>query len=195
MTALSLRFFTNQRGFIPAWASWAIAFPQRHRFVLLCLGGISAGLLVGCDRLQPESSWQLYRNSRYGFEFPYPTGWVAEVPPDNQDGQAFRAPNRPGVEIAGWASQIPDLDQKSGELLDLDPSTPELLKENFVTEQGLPAELAVQIAAGTSSLNLSVVHEGVLYRWQGRSPSNQFEDYYKFFSYIAGEYRVLSEEE
>lgn len=173
----------------------AIAALKFYRSALLLVGIVSTALLLGCDRLlAPENGWETYQNSRYGFEFLYPKDWIAEPPPDNQDGQAFRAPDRPGVKVAGWASQIPKAaDQVAeGEVTDPENVSPDPIKENFVTEQGLSGELEVQIAAETSSLNLTLVHEGVIYRWQGRSPSQQFEDYYKFFSYVASQYRVLS---
>lgn len=199
MTALLLHFFTNKQGFTLVHLSLVQSFRAiaslKYRFTVLSIGVVSTALLSGCDRLlTPESGWETYQNSRYGFEFLYPKDWIAEPPPDNQDGQAFRAPDRPGVKVAGWASQIP---AASGEVTEdevTDPKSvlPDPIKENFVTEQGLSGELEVQIAAETSSLNLTLEHEGVIYRWQGRSPSQQFEDYYKFFSYVASHYRVLS---
>jgi hypothetical protein len=200
MTALLLYLFTKKRGFTLMHLSrvqllGAIAPLRGYRFSLLSLGLVAAAMLSGCDRLlTPESGWETYQNSRYGFEFLYPKGWIAEPPPDNQDGQAFRAPDRPGVTVAGWASQIPDISDEAaeGESHDLASISPDPVKENFVTEQGLPGELGVQIASETSSLNLTLEYEGVIYRWQGRSPSQQFENYYKFFSYVASQYRVLS---
>ncbi|WP_199313475.1 hypothetical protein [Leptolyngbya sp. FACHB-671] len=200
MTALLLHSFTSKRGPTLMHLSLvqlfgAIASLKFYRFALLSVGVVSTALLLGCDRLlAPESAWETYRNSRYGFEFLYPKDWIAEPPPDNQDGQVFRAPDRPGVKVAGWASQIPATSGEvtEGEATEPDKILPDPIKENFVTEQGLPGELEVQIAAETSSLNLTLEHEGVIYRWQGRSPSQQFEDYYKFFSYVASHYRVLS---
>jgi hypothetical protein len=167
----------------------------KYRFILLSVGVVSAALLSGCDRLlTSERGWETYQNPRYGFEFPYPKDWIAEPPPDNQDGQAFRAPDRPGVKVAGWASQIPAASGEgaAGEVTAPESVSPDPIKENFVTEQGLSGELEVEIATETSSLNLTLEYEGVIYRWQGQSPSQQFEDYYKFFSYVASQYRVLS---
>ncbi|NJO49724.1 MAG: hypothetical protein HC840_10085 [Leptolyngbyaceae cyanobacterium RM2_2_4] len=189
MTALLLHLFTKKRGSALMHWFWmhlsgAIALLKGYRFSLLSLGLIAAAMLSGCDRLlTPESGWETYQNSRYGFEFLYPRGWIAEPPPDNQDGQAFCAPDRPGVTVAGWASQIPDIsgEAEEGKLPDADSISPNPIKENFVTEQGLPGELEVQIASETSSLNLTLEYEGVIYRWQGRAPSQQFEDYYKIF--------------
>jgi hypothetical protein len=199
MTALLLHLFTKKRGFTLVHLSLVQSFRAiaslKYRFTLLSIGLVSTALLLGCDRLfTPESGWETYQNSRYGFEFPYPKDWIAEPLPDNQDGRAFRAPDRPGVKVAGWASQIPDLagEVTAGEVTDPESISPDPIKENFVTEQGLSGELEVEIAAETSSLNLTLEYEGVIYRWQGRSPSQQFEDYYKFFSYVANHYRVLS---
>ena len=155
--------------------------------------GVISAAVSGCDRLSfdPQNGWEIYRNPRYGFEFPYPKAWVAEPPPDNLDGQVFRAPDRPGVEISGWASQIPDDISDDARESPAATVSPNPVEQNFVTEQGLSGELEVQIASEISSLNLTLVQDGVVYRWQGRSPSDRFEDYYKFFSYVASQYQVL----
>ena len=39
------------------------------------------------------ADWQPYRNDRYGFSVDIPSGFKAENPPDNGDGQAFTSSN------------------------------------------------------------------------------------------------------
>ncbi|NET30975.1 MAG: hypothetical protein F6K19_03100 [Cyanothece sp. SIO1E1] len=161
----------------------------------ICLGA-SLGLgLVGCGSsdLPLPDAWSTYRNPRYGFEFPYPSDWVMSANQDGRDGQTFALQNS-GVELRGWASQNLSTaksasdDQTQSEITDA-------AANNFVTEQGIAGNLAVEIDSEISSIQLTLVQEKVVYSWQGISPSDQFADYYKFFDYVARRYRIPAVEE
>ena len=143
--------------------------------------------LAGCENLswvRADSSqarlpdrWQTYRNSRFGYEFLYPEGWIDSIPPENQDGVAFSNPRNPGLEIRSWAE------------LKRSTKTPSPTP-NFTTEQGLPGRLDVKVEAQTSMLMLTIYRKDVEYSWRGVAPSSQFGNYYRFFSFIASRYRV-----
>jgi len=62
---------------------------------------------------------------------------------------------------------------------------------NFVTQQGLQGLLHVEVGAEVSFITLTLIQNGVMYSWQGRSPSDQFAKYYEFFNYVAGQYRIV----
>ncbi len=155
------------------------------------LSWILVGLigLTGCDRLPWERSeqqqsrllerWQTYRNSRFGFEFLYPEGWIDSIPPENQDGIAFSDPRNPGFEIRGWAK-----------LKRPDQSNQQKPTPNFTTEQGIAGRLDVKVEAQSSVMMLTIDHKDVEYHWRGTAPSSQFGNYYRFFSFIASRYRV-----
>jgi hypothetical protein len=138
--------------------------------------------------------WQTYRNPRFGFEFLYPDGWLFSIPPENQDGMAFNDPRNPAVEIRGWASLIRNLPSEKSKALtsvkpnSVKPSGP--MPVNFTTEQGLASNLSVQIEKQVSSLELTLTQGGVQYRWRGTAPSQQFDDYYRFFYFVASRYRL-----
>lgn len=137
----------------------------------------------------PAEGWEWYRNSRFGFEFPYPNTWITETAPANRDGQVFQDPQNSGVEIRGWASyELSDLPSKPSR----NPAKPlpPIFKPHFTTEQGLPGELKVELGPEMSTLTLTLVQKEVRYNWQGSAPSQQFADYYKFFYYVAGQYRI-----
>lgn len=150
------------------------------------LVGLATVGLSGCEGngLMP-ADWERYDNPRYNFAFPYPDTWVASPVVDNRDGRMFSDPNFEAVQITGWATResLPsDGDGTPSEELPLSP--------NFVTEQGIPGRLEVEIGMDMSLMTLRLSQDGVLYYWQGRSPSDLFDDYYPFFYYVAQHYRI-----
>ncbi|WP_275519787.1 hypothetical protein [Kamptonema sp. UHCC 0994] len=158
---------------------------------LLCGVALGAALL-GCSSPATIQSgnWQTYRNARYNFEFLYPDNWVAAEAPANGDGQVFSDPKNPVVEIRGWAGY--NLAAATGKQRDKNNSIdrPKPLQRNFTTEQGLSGELKVDLGSQVSSMTLTLVTGDVRYNFQGKAPSKQFADYYKFFYYVASQYRV-----
>lgn len=188
MTALLLHLFTK-RCDLPATkvvnvgASKAkVRLTKQARLVGVA---VSLILLMSCRSSEgaPPGTWKTYHNPRYNFEFPYPSDWIAAPPPDNQDGQAFHDPKNSEAEIRGWAGhQIKTTaKQKSSDLP---------LKPNFSTQQGLAGELKINVGPETSSMTLVLQQGNIRYNWQARSPSQEFDDYYRFFYYIARQYRV-----
>lgn len=147
------------------WVSAAIAL------LLILYGCFTPSLDV------TDMTWNIYKNSRYGFEFPYPSNWKTLATPTNADGIVFVSPKNNTVEIRAWASnQI------------LESITPE--KPNFQTTQGLTGILAVEVGNSVSSMTLTLTQNQVKYNWQGRTPSQEFQNYYPLFYYIAQQYRV-----
>ena len=146
--------------------------------------------LCGCtgSNLGSSPTWKTYTNGRYGLEFPYPSNCTALPPPDNNDGQAFVSPQNPEVEIRGWAgNRLPEWEMKQ-------KNAKTSMNPNFKTAQGVSGQLAVEVGAEVSSMTLTLTQGQVRYYWQGRSPSQQFDDYYRFFYYIAEQYRIPSQE-
>ncbi|MEH1839409.1 MAG: hypothetical protein V7L20_11700 [Nostoc sp.] len=130
------------------------------------------------------SAWKTYSNSRYGFEFPYPSNWTSLAAPENDDGIAFTSPQDKTVEIRGWASQ---------QLLNSITTNKELVKKikpNFQTAQGVSGVLVVEVDRLVSSMTLTLTQSQVKYYWEGRSKSQDFQDYYRLFHYIAQQYRI-----
>lgn len=162
-------------------------FVQLHRNTSHLLRLTLLGLLSACQpaELPSATKWQVYHNPRYDFEFPYPQRWVAVDPPDNQDGRAFRDPKNSAAEIRGWASY-----NIQGTSALPKASSAQPLKPNFKTRQGIAGELKVDIGAETSSMTLILEQGDRRYYWQGRSPQQQFADYYPVFHYIASQYRI-----
>ncbi len=133
-------------------------------------------LVAGCSVARPPAL-NLYKNPRYGFTFPYPQGWEAQSPPENQDGQTFIHPDNREVQIQGFVRS-----QLAGE--QMEPPF------NFVTNQGIKGVLTPEIGATTSTLTLRMIDNQRYYVWQGRSPSTQFAQYYPLFEQIAREYTI-----
>lgn len=154
----------------------------RYRPASIAIGWFLALLLTSCAAVQPERLSQ-YRNTRYGFEFAYPSRWQPIPPPDNFDGQAFQDPDSPETEIRGWARQI----------LPKQPKDP--LKLNFTTDQGLQGELQTEIGREISTLTLTLRQGAIQYIWQARSPNDRFAEQYRLFYNIARQYRVFLEVE
>jgi hypothetical protein len=136
-------------------------------------------LLWGCSKpfSVSDTKWQTYSNSRYGFEFPYPSNWNVLATPENADGIALVSPRRQTVQIRAWASN---------QLLDaIDKNEP-----NFQTTQGVSGVLLVDIGQQVGSMKLTITRGHVTYYWQGQSLSQEFSDYYPLFYYIAQQYRI-----
>ncbi len=149
------------------------------------VGGVIALLIIlwGCtanDFNAGAIAWKTYSNSRYGFEFPYPSNWTSLVAPENDDGIAFTSPQDDSVEIRGWASQQLPNDQESVKKI----------KSNFKTIQGVSGVLVVEVDQRVGSITLTLTQNQVQYHWQGRSKSQEFPDYYRLFYYIAQQYRI-----
>ena len=144
-------------------------------------------LILGCNtiRLQDyENSWKTYKNTRYGFEFPYPSGWY-EMKSDNNDGIMFISPKKSSVQIRSWAGNqmVPYI---TG---DIETKTP-TNNSNFKNVQGIPGMITVEIGARESLITLKLAQNRIKYYWQGKAPSQEFDDYYQFFYYIAENYRL-----
>jgi hypothetical protein len=153
-------------------------------------GGVGAAISVvtmlsGCNAPGFNSvTWKTYSNSRYGFEFPYPSTWTSLPPPENHDGIAFVSPQNNTVEIRSWAgNRLPD---------SIDKDAKKTINSNFKTAQGVSGVLEVEIGSKISSMTLAISQGQIKYYWQGRSPSEDFQDYYRVFYYIAQQYRVKS---
>ncbi|MBD2253631.1 hypothetical protein [Nostoc parmelioides] len=124
-----------------------------------------------------DITWKTYKNARYGFEFPYPSNWNALATPTNADGVVLVSPKRNSVEIRAWASN---------QLIE----SPTSEKDNFQTSQGLTGILGIEANDSVSSMTLTLTQNQVKYSWQGRSPSQEFPNYYPLFYYIAQQYRI-----
>ncbi|QKQ74553.1 hypothetical protein [Nostoc sp. TCL240-02] len=153
------------------------------------VSGIAALLIIlwGCTANNFNAgaiAWKTYSNSRYGFEFPYPSNWASSAGPANGDGIAFISPQNKTVEIRGWASQ-----QLLNSII-TEQEPVKKLKSNFQTAQGVSGMLVVEVAQGVGSMTLTLTQGQVKYYWQGRSKSQEFQDYYRLFYYIAQQYRI-----
>jgi hypothetical protein len=161
---------------------------QRHA-IAGGIGGVISLLIMlsGCSVPGFNTiTWKTYSNSRYGFEFPYPSNWTSLPPPENDDGIAFVSPQNNTVEIRGWAgNRLPDF---------IDKNAKKTINSNFKTAQGLSGVLVVEVGSKVSSMTLTVSQGQIKYNWQGRSPSEDFQDYYRVFYYIAQQYRITSPE-
>ncbi|AVH71048.1 hypothetical protein [Nostoc sp. 'Lobaria pulmonaria (5183) cyanobiont'] len=124
--------------------------------------------------------WKTYSNSRYGFEFPYPSNWTSLAASENGDGIAFISPQDNSVEIRGWAShQLPN-----------EQESVKKIKSNFQTTQGVSGMLVVEVDRRAGSMTLTLTQSQVKYHLQGRSKSQEFQNYYRLFYYIAQQYRI-----
>jgi len=145
---------------------------------------IGSCLIVwGCsaNNLQfPDTTWNTYRNKRYGFEFPYPNTWQALENPDNSDGIALVSPNKKNVEIRAYASKP---------LLKSLTKNPQPVP-NFQTHQGFSGVMAVEIGKKVTIMKLTITQEQLEYHWQAKSDRQDFQNYYRLFYYIAQEYKI-----
>ncbi|MEH2326273.1 MAG: hypothetical protein V7K32_22470 [Nostoc sp.] len=157
---------------------------RMYRFAAT-LSGVIALLIIlwGCianDFNAKAIAWKTYSNSRYGFEFPYPSNWTSLAAPENDDGIAFISRQDNSVEIRGWASQqLPN----NGESV-------KKIKSNFQTYQGVSGVLVVEVSQQVGSMTLTLTQSQVKYCLRGRSKSQDFQSYYRFFYYIAQQYRI-----
>jgi hypothetical protein len=146
--------------------------------------GIGIGIIVwGCNanNLQfKDARWKTYRNDRYGFEFPYPHTWQELGTPDNSDGITLISPNKKTVEIRSYASKP---------LLNSRTQTPKPVP-NFQTNQGVSGILVVEAGEKVTVMKLTITQEQLAYHWQGQSDSQEFQNYYRLFYYIAQEYKI-----
>ena len=138
-------------------------------------------LLQGCQSSRNSSAtWKIYRNPRYQFEFLYPSKWIATTMPDNRDGQAFRDPQQPGIEIRGWAEH-----RLSGMILNSRTSTvkntAQPLQLNFTTQQGVTGQLQVKVGSDFNIMELRLNQGLVLYHWRGKHQASSLLTTTAFF--------------
>lgn len=153
----------------------------------MCTNGLLI-ILWGCGTSSFNTSgltWKTYSNSRYGFEFPYPSNWTSLPTPDNQDGIAFVAPQKTSVEMRAWAGN--HLIEPFGKSRDVKTT----INPNFQTAQGVSGVLVVEVDEQVSSMTLTLTHGKIKYYWQGRSPTQEFPNYYSLFNYIAHQYKIF----
>lgn len=159
-----------------------------YRFAASVSGVIALLLILwGCNANDFNAgaiAWKTYSNSRYGFEFPYPSNWTSLAAPANGDGIAFISPQDNSVEIRGWASY----DFPTSIVTEQEPL--KKIKSNFKTAQGVSGAMVVEVDKNIGSMTLTLTQSQVKYCWQGRSKSQKFQDYYRLFYYIAQQYRI-----
>ena len=158
--------------------TWSFHRKVYALILLLALSGCGMPSFQGNSK-----SWKIYKNSRYGFEFPYPSDWE-EVKPDNDDGIIFISPRKNSVEIRGWAGNqlIKNTDTTSNAKKSINP--------NFKNIQGISGVMIVKIGTIESIISIKFHQGDVKYYWQGKAPSQEFNDYYRSFYYIAQNYRL-----
>ncbi|MEI6445513.1 MAG: hypothetical protein WCO29_20895 [Nostocales cyanobacterium ELA583] len=157
---------------------------QINRVLCAIASGVGIGMIVwGCNanNLQLEDgTWNIYKNKRYGFEFPYPNKWQVLGSPDNSDGIALVSRNKKNVEIRAYASKP---------LLKSSMENPQPVP-NFRTHQGFPGVLSVEVGEKVTVMKLTITQEQLEHHWQGQSDRQDFQNYYQLFYYIAQEYKI-----
>ncbi|MBE9247642.1 hypothetical protein IQ226_00140 [Dolichospermum sp. LEGE 00240] len=152
----------------------------------LCAIACSVGIGMtswGCNVNDPQiqdQRWNIYRNKRYGFEFPYPHTWQVLGNPDNSDGVVLVPPNQKNVEIRAYASKTV--------LKSLTKSSQPV--PNFQTHQGFSGVLAVEAGEKVTVIKLTISQENLEYHWQGQSGVQNFQNYYRLFYHMAQEYKI-----
>ncbi|MFM7405297.1 MAG: hypothetical protein ACKO3K_01155 [Cuspidothrix sp.] len=152
----------------------------------LCAITCSVGLGMiawGCtgNNLQAQNeTWKIYKNPRYGFEFPYPKTWQELGNPDNSDGIALAATNQKTVEIRAHASKPL--------LTSAKPTVQSTY--NFRTNQGFPGVMSIEVGDQVIVMKLTIIQGQLEHNWQGQSSSKEFPNYYRLFYYIAQEYKI-----
>ncbi|WP_315791016.1 hypothetical protein [Fischerella sp. JS2] len=159
-----------------------------QRSVRYFIYAIALSVILGGCRTTPgfhtsNHTWKTYRNARYGFKFPYPSTWKS-LPSDNADGIVLISPRNNTVEIRSWAGmQLPeDITQDKKGKTSISP--------NFTTTQGVAGVLTVEVRQKESVITLQLAQGKLKYYWQGKAPSQEFSSYYRFFSYIASNYKI-----
>ena len=137
------------------------------------------------------SRFEIYKNSRYSFEFPYPAEWIADTEPANRDGQAFSEPENSDIQIRGWASYKSFTYEQTEQYFGKET---EPLKENFTTQQGSVGNLKVEIGTEISSITLTLQTAEITYNWRGQTPNEKFSEYYPLFYRLAGQYKIHSQQ-
>ncbi|MFO5471137.1 MAG: hypothetical protein ACLBM3_17110 [Dolichospermum sp.] len=143
-------------------------------------------MVWGCntnDFQVKDVTWKTYKNDRYGFEFPYPHTWQELRNPDNSDGVVLVLPNKKNLEIRSYASKP---------VLKFSPKTQEHQEQgyNFRTNQGVFSVLTVEVKEKVTIIKLTITQAELEYYWQGQSDSQDFQNYYRLFYYIAQEYKI-----
>ncbi|WP_414550239.1 hypothetical protein [Anabaena sp. CCY 0017] len=137
---------------------------------------------TGGSFLAPKVTWNTYTNSRYDFEFPYPSNWNTLPDQANNDGTVLVSPINNYVEIRAWAGyQIPESIEQNSKITH---------NPNFETAQGVSGVLLVEVDQQITSMSLSLTKDEVQYYWQARSQNEEFSAYYHLFYYIAYQYRI-----
>ena len=166
---------------------------SNHWFAKLAFWIGLIGLLSSCSTGKPQlsSSQKVYRNGRFGYEFPYPNHWIPDRAPGNRDGQVFVNPKNPAMKIRGWASnKLPAFAAIIPNNNHTQTVSASSLQRNFETEQGLRGHLQVEIGENISSIALTVVQAEVSYSFQAQSPNEDFAAYYPLFYSLARQYRI-----
>ncbi|MDD1418517.1 hypothetical protein MEO40_05060 [Dolichospermum sp. ST_sed1] len=157
---------------------------QINKALCAIISGVGIGIISwGCNANNPQiqdTRWNIYRNKRYGFEFPYPHTWQVLRSPDNSDGVVLVSPNQKNVEIRAYASKP---------LLKSLTKNPQPVS-NFQTHQGFSGVMAVEVGEKVTVMKLTITQEQLEYHWQGKSDRQDFQNYYRLFYYIAQEYKI-----
>ncbi len=156
---------------------------SRHFIYAIALSVILGSCTTTPDFNISNQTWKIYSNDRYGFEFPYPSTWKS-LPSDNGDGIVFISPRNRFVEIRSWAGmQLPEVI-----ILEKNPKTS--INPNFTTAQRVSGVLTVEVGQQEGVMTLKLAQGQLKYYWQGKAPSQEFNNYYRFFHYIASSYKI-----
>ncbi|MDF5728230.1 MAG: hypothetical protein PUP92_09370 [Rhizonema sp. PD38] len=142
-------------------------------------------VLSSCGTSMPQSemTWKTYHNSRYGFEFSYPSNWISPSLPENDDGITFVSPLHRSVSMISWAgNQLPKSINED--------ETNRTTNPNFQTAQGVSGVLTIEVGKTKVEMTLKLTRAHVNYYWQGQCDRQQFGDYYRFFGYVAQQYKI-----
>ena len=160
---------------------------QINKALCAMISVVGIGMIFwGCranDFQVKNVTWKTYKNDRYGFEFPYPHTWQELRNPDNSDGVVLVLPNKKNLEIRSYASKP---------VLKFSPKTQEHQEQgyNFRTNQGVFSVLTVEVREKVTIIKLTITQAELEYYWQGQSNSQDFQNYYRLFYYIAQEYKI-----
>lgn len=165
----------------------AVNYGNRVCFRICFVTSLLSVILGGCGGFSTVG-WKTYSNSRYGFEFPYPENWQSLPTPENKDGIVFVSPQDAEVEIRGWAGNRLPSDWNPGKVVK------KTINPNFQTKQGIRGTLQIEVTSQQSLMTLTLSEGKIKYYWQGRCNTQNFNRYYRFFYYIAQQYKVKSAE-